>query len=51
MFVRDLTGGEEQQLTSAACNATSPSSEDSQTLLYVSDCGRALVSVLLCAPR
>jgi Tol biopolymer transport system component len=42
LFVRDLTGGAEQQLTSAACNATSPSWEDSQTLLYVSDCGRTL---------
>jgi hypothetical protein len=42
LFVRNLQGGAEQQLTSAACNATSPSWENSQTLLYVSDCGRAL---------
>ncbi|HEX3818870.1 MAG TPA: glycosyltransferase 87 family protein [Candidatus Sulfotelmatobacter sp.] len=42
LFVRDLQSGAERQLTSAACNATSPSWEDSHTLLYVSDCGRGL---------
>jgi hypothetical protein len=42
LFVRDMAGGTEQQLTSAACNATSPSWEDSESLLYVSDCGRTL---------
>jgi len=42
LFVRDLESGREQQLTSAACNATSPSWEDAQTLLYISDCGRGL---------
>jgi hypothetical protein len=42
LIVRDLVGGAEQQLTSAACNATSPAWEDSRTLLYVSDCGRGL---------
>jgi len=42
LYVRELAGGAEQQLTSAACNATSPSWEDSQRVLYVSDCGRTL---------
>lgn len=42
LFVRDLESGRERQLTSAACNAASPSWEDAQTLLYVSDCGRGL---------
>ncbi len=42
LIVRDLVGGAEQQLTSAACNATSPAWQDSRTLLYVSDCGRGL---------
>jgi Glycosyltransferase family 87/WD40-like Beta Propeller Repeat len=42
LYVRDLASGAERQLTSAACNATSPSWEDSESLLYVSDCGRTL---------
>ena len=42
LYVHDLVGSAEQQLTSAACNATSPSWEDSESLLYVSDCGRTL---------
>lgn len=42
LFVRNLDRGSERRLTSAACNATAPSWEDSQTLLYVSDCGRGL---------
>lgn len=42
LYVHDLVGSAEQQLTSAACNATSPSWEDSQRVLYVSDCGRTL---------
>jgi hypothetical protein len=42
LSVRDLASGAEHQLTSAACNATSPSWENAETLLYVSDCGRGL---------
>jgi hypothetical protein len=42
LFVRDMDRGTEQQLTSAACNATSASWEDSQTILYTTDCGRGL---------
>lgn len=42
LFVRELTGGTEKQLTSNPCNATSPAWEDAQTLLYTTDCGRGL---------
>ena len=42
LFVRDLTSGREQQLTSASCNAVSPSWRDADTLLYATDCGRGL---------
>ena len=42
LFLRNLEDGSERRLTSADCNAISPSWEDSQNLLYVSDCGRGL---------
>jgi Tol biopolymer transport system component len=43
LVVRELTTGAERQLThTAACNATSPSWEDGNTLLYATDCGRDL---------
>jgi Glycosyltransferase family 87/WD40-like Beta Propeller Repeat len=40
LVVRDLGTGAEQQLTHTACNATLPSWEDANTLLYATDCGR-----------
>jgi Glycosyltransferase family 87 len=40
LFVRDFSTGAEQRLTTGACNATSPTWEDSHTLLYATDCGR-----------
>jgi hypothetical protein len=40
LVVRDLATGGEQQLTHTACNATMPSWEDANTLLYATDCGR-----------
>jgi Glycosyltransferase family 87/WD40-like Beta Propeller Repeat len=40
LYVRDLATGHERQLTSAACNATSPAWQDPHTLLYATDCGR-----------
>jgi hypothetical protein len=40
LVVRDLATGAEQQLTHTACNATVPSWEDANTLLYATDCGR-----------
>ena len=42
LFVRDLSSGMEQQLTYAACNATSPSWENGNSLLYATDCGRGV---------
>jgi hypothetical protein len=42
LVVRDLATGVEQQLTHAPCNTTSPSWQDSRTLLYLSDCGRGV---------
>jgi len=42
LIVRDLTTGVEQQLTQALCNAISPAWQDTQTLLYASDCGRGV---------
>jgi hypothetical protein len=42
LFVRELATGNEQQLTRAACNATSPAWQDLHTLIYATDCGRGL---------
>jgi hypothetical protein len=42
LVVRDLATGAEQQLTHTACNATLPSWENANTLLYATDCGRGL---------
>jgi hypothetical protein len=42
LFVRTLATGEEQQLTHAQCNATSPSWVSLRTLLYATDCGRGV---------
>jgi hypothetical protein len=40
LVVRELTTGTEQQLTHTACNATLPSWENDNTLLYATDCAR-----------
>ncbi|HEY1676767.1 MAG TPA: glycosyltransferase 87 family protein [Candidatus Sulfotelmatobacter sp.] len=42
LFLHDLQNGEEVRFTSGACNAISPSWENSHALVYVSDCGRDL---------
>ena len=43
LWLRDMATGATKRLTSADCNDVSPSWEiDSKTLLYASDCGRAL---------
>ncbi len=42
LAVRTLATGFEQQLTHASCNAISPSWENTQTLLYATDCGRGV---------
>ncbi len=49
LWLRDMNGGTTQRITHAACNATEPAWEaDSKTLLYASDCGRALNFSALC---
>jgi hypothetical protein len=42
LMVRSLATGDEKQLTHAACNATSPSWENAETVLYATDCGRGV---------
>jgi Tol biopolymer transport system component len=43
LYLRDLQTGAMRRLTDAPCNQIQPSWEaDSKTLLYASDCGRAL---------
>ena len=52
LWLRDLTSGDKQRLTHAACNTTEPAwSADSKTLVYASDCGRALWFSALCRRR
>jgi len=49
LWLRDLTNGQTQRLTHAECNATEPAwAADSRTLVYASDCGRALWFSTLC---
>jgi tricorn protease-like protein len=50
--IRDLTNGQSREVTNAACNATEPAwAADSKTLLYASDCGRALWFTVICKRR
>jgi Glycosyltransferase family 87/WD40-like Beta Propeller Repeat len=42
LVVRTLATGDEQQLTHASCNASSPAWANAQTLLYATDCGRGI---------
>jgi hypothetical protein len=43
LWLRDLRDGTTHQITSAQCNSISPAWQaDSKTLVYASDCGRAL---------
>lgn len=52
LWLRDLTSGQTQRLTHAECNATEPAWDtDSKTLVYASDCGRALWYSALCRRR
>ena len=47
--IRDLTNGQTREVTHAECNATEPAwAADSKTLLYASDCGRALWFTVIC---
>jgi Glycosyltransferase family 87/WD40-like Beta Propeller Repeat len=52
LWLRNLSNGQPRRLTNAACNNTDPAwTEDSQTLIYASDCGRALWFSALCRRR
>jgi hypothetical protein len=52
LWLRDLRNGQVQRLTHAECNSMEPVwAEDSKTLVYASDCGRALWFSSLCRRR
>ncbi|WP_433963569.1 glycosyltransferase 87 family protein [Tunturiibacter psychrotolerans] len=52
LWLRNLRSGETRRLTEAACNSTEPAwAADSQTLIYASDCARALWFSALCRRR
>jgi Glycosyltransferase family 87/WD40-like Beta Propeller Repeat len=52
LWLRDLASGEQQRLTHAECNDMQPSwAADSKTLVYASDCGRALWFGEICRRR
>jgi Tol biopolymer transport system component len=43
LWLRDLASGATRRITDADCNTTEPAwAADSKTLVYASDCGRAL---------
>lgn len=49
LWLRKLNTGQEERLTNAECNTIEPAwAADSQTLVYASDCGRALWFTALC---
>jgi Glycosyltransferase family 87/WD40-like Beta Propeller Repeat len=52
LWLRDLHNGQTTRLTDADCNNMAPSwASDSRTLIYASDCGRALWFTALCRRR
>jgi hypothetical protein len=52
LWLRNLDDGQSQRLTHAACNDMEPAwTADSQSLIYASDCGRALWFTALCKRR
>jgi hypothetical protein len=52
IWLRDLQSGQTSRLTAADCNNVEPAWEpDSKTLIYASDCGRALRFSALCRRR
>jgi Tol biopolymer transport system component len=52
LWIRDLQSGRTSRLTPADCNNIEPTWEpDSKTLIYASDCGRALWFSALCRRR
>jgi len=52
LWLRNLENGRQQRLTNAECNNMSPAwTADSKTLVYASDCGRALWFSAICRRR
>jgi len=52
LWLRDLHSGQSSRLTHADCNNVEPTwASDSKTLVYASDCGRALWFTALCRRR
>jgi hypothetical protein len=52
LWLRDLRNGQTSRLTHADCNNVEPTwDSDSKTLVYASDCGRALWFTALCRRR
>ena len=51
LWLRDLRTGATRRLTDADCNDISTAWQDSRTILYASDCGRALWSTALYRQR
>jgi Tol biopolymer transport system component len=52
LWLRDLHNGQTSRLTHADCNNVEPTwASDSETLVYASDCGRALWFTALCRRR
>jgi Glycosyltransferase family 87/WD40-like Beta Propeller Repeat len=52
LWLRDLHNGQTSRLTQADCNNVEPNwAPDSKTLIYASDCGRALWFTALCRRR
>jgi hypothetical protein len=52
LWLRDLRNGQTSRLTHADCNNVEPTwDSDSKTLIYASDCGRALWFTALCRRR
>jgi hypothetical protein len=52
LWLRDLHNGQTGRLTQADCNNVEPNwASDSKTLIYASDCGRALWFTALCRRR
>jgi Tol biopolymer transport system component len=52
LWLRDLHNGRTSRLTQADCNNMEPTwASDSKTLIYASDCGRALWFTALCRRR
>jgi hypothetical protein len=52
LWLRDLYNGQTSRLTHAECNSVEPTwDSDSKTLIYASDCGRALWFTALCRRR